>query len=114
MFNTNNLNGALYPLHSHINHSCQPNAKAIDLKGRLSEINGFIFLSELIEVVARQDGIAQGDEVTVSYVNPEWPGQLRRDILKRDYGFDCHCQKCCADLVPQVKDGKEEYECKRI
>lgn len=40
MFNTNNLNGGLYLLHSHLNHSCQPNVKVIDTKGRLSQLSG--------------------------------------------------------------------------
>ena len=40
MFNTNNLNGALYPLHTHINHSCRPNSKAVDTKNKLSEVTG--------------------------------------------------------------------------
>ena len=40
MFNTNNLNGALYPLHTHINHSCEPNAKANDSPGRLADVSG--------------------------------------------------------------------------
>ena|SRR5436305_4101991 len=40
MFNTNNLNGALYLLHSHINHSCQPNSRTIDVKERLADLTG--------------------------------------------------------------------------
>ena len=38
MFNTNNLNGALYPLHTHINHSCRPNAKAVDTRNKFSDV----------------------------------------------------------------------------
>jgi hypothetical protein len=40
MFNTNNLNGALYPLHTHINHSCRPNAKAVDTRNKFSDVTG--------------------------------------------------------------------------
>ena len=48
-------------------------------------------------VVAKED-IAQGEEVTISYVDPSWPEELRRETLKRNYGFDCHCRVCLADL----------------
>jgi hypothetical protein len=34
----------------------------------------------------------------VSYVNPEWPGHLRREMLSRDYGFNCRCPKCTIEL----------------
>ena len=49
-------------------------------------------------MVAKEDGVAQGEEITISYVNPQWPGPLRREFLKRDYGFDCRCPKCDAEL----------------
>jgi len=45
-------------------------------------------------------------EVTISYVNPDWPGELRRQTLKRDYGFDCACEKCKEEL--DVEPGKLE------
>jgi hypothetical protein len=49
MFNTNNLNGALYPLHSHLNHSCKPNANATDVKGRRTEVTGKLLSTKLIK-----------------------------------------------------------------
>ena len=58
----------------------------------------------ITEVIATED-IREGDEITLSYVNPEWPGELRRETLKRDYGFDCHCNKC---LVETENDNKTE------
>lgn len=39
-----------------------------------------------------------GEEITISYVDPKWPTQLRRDTLKQDYGFDCRCQRCLVEL----------------
>jgi SET domain-containing protein len=54
-------------------------------------------------VIAKQD-IAEGEEITISYVDPEWPGHLRRDTLKRDYGFECHCPRC----VEELKNGNGE------
>jgi hypothetical protein len=38
--------------------------------------------------------IKPGEEVTISYVNPSWPAELRQDYLEREYGFECHCQRC--------------------
>ena len=58
----------------------------------------------ITEVIATED-IREGDEITLSYVNPEWPGELRRETLKRDYGFECHCKKC---LVETENDNKTE------
>ena len=40
------------------------------------------------------ENIPEGEEITLSYVNPEWPGELRRETLKKDYGFDCQCRRC--------------------
>jgi len=88
MFNTNNINGALYPLHTHINHSCSPNTKVVDTPGRLAEVNAFV----------QDNVIGPGEEITISYVDPTWPTISRRQTLKRDYGFECGCSRCVADL----------------
>ena len=106
MFNTNNLNGGLYLLHSHLNHSCQPNAKAVDVRGRLAELN-CIFPTyspsrdkmDSNKIVVVQEEIHEGEEITISYINPDWPGAIRRQTLKRDYGFDCRCKRCQAELL---------------
>ena len=34
------------------------------------------------------------EEIAISYVNPEWPVKVRKEALKRDYGFECQCKKC--------------------
>src|SRR5271163_4858452 len=96
MFNTNNLNGTLFPLHTHLNHSCEPNAKAIDTPGRLADVSGrTAFLSNVLtKVVSLARTIEPDEEITVSYVNPEWPVTVRKEALKRDYGFECQCKKC--------------------
>jgi len=56
----------------------------------------FGHVQRLMKVVAKED-IVSGDEITISYVDPSWPGELRRETLKRNYGFDCQCQVCLAD-----------------
>jgi hypothetical protein len=60
-----------------------------------------LFWIWLIEVMAMENDIEEGDEITVSYVDPTWPRELRRQTLKRDYGFDCNCAKCQHDLESQ-------------
>jgi hypothetical protein len=57
-------------------------------------------------VIAAED-IPKGEEITLSYVNPEWPGELRRENLKRDYGFDCHCKKCLVETGNSNKTGND-------
>lgn len=51
-----------------------------------------------------KEDIGEMQEVTISYVNPEWPGELRRQTLKRDYGFDCACVKCKEELEVEKKE----------
>jgi len=48
-------------------------------------------------VVVRVD-IPEGEEVTISYVDPQWPKPVRRETLKRDYGFECRCERCLAEM----------------
>ena len=112
MFNTNNLNGALYTLYSHINHSCLPNSRAIDTWGRLGELSGMLSFDGVNSVIAGEKEIGEGEEVTVSYVDVSSQGELRRDHLKKDYGFMCHCPRCAQEEskdkeIKTRKDGND-------
>jgi hypothetical protein len=51
-----------------------------------------------MEVIAKDTGIKEGEEITIAYVDPSWPRDLRRETLKRDYGFDCRCTRCEEEL----------------
>ena len=51
-----------------------------------------------------KEDIAEMQEITISYVNPDWPGELRRQTLKRDYGFDCSCDKCKEEIELEQAD----------
>ena len=44
MYNTNNLNGGLFLLHSHLNHSCAPNARVINVRRRAAELTGTLLI----------------------------------------------------------------------
>lgn len=77
--------GGLYVLHSHINHSCAPNVSVrhLDQRTALSRIT----------LLARRD-IAPGEELLITYVNPELPLEQRRRQLM-EWGFGkCMCERC--------------------
>lgn len=77
--------GGLYTLHSHLNHSCKPNCSVRHLHKPTA-------LSR-ITVIAKR-AIAPGEELTISYVNPELPYRSRQDELKA-WGFgSCKCERC--------------------
>jgi SET domain-containing protein len=60
-------------------------------------------------VVAADKEIAEGEEITISYVDVNWPGELRREHLKRDYGFTCQCPRCFEDEVTEkAKEDKDK------
>ncbi|KAF8262748.1 SET domain-containing protein [Lactarius quietus] len=77
--------GGLYTLHSHLNHNCRPNVSVrhVDQRTSLSRI----------AIVAKRD-IAVGEELLVTYVDPEL-GVRRRRIQLGAWGFgECMCERC--------------------
>jgi len=44
--------------------------------------------------------IKAGEEITKSYVNTLLPREKRKEILRKNYGFECDCQACAAALRP--------------
>ena len=86
--------GGLYILHSHVNHNCSPNVSVrhFDQRTALSRIT----------LVAKRD-IAPGEELFITYVNPELPVEQRRRALL-EWGFGrCACERC-------VKEERERKE----
>lgn len=87
---------AVFPLVSGINHSCDPNCEVAYV-----EDNG-------VMIVARRP-IAAGEELTISYVDPEMDDEDRREELEETYGFECACSKCAPEPAPasaKKKGGK--------
>ena len=89
--------GGLYTLHSHLNHSCRPNASVRHLDQRTA-------LSRITIVTKRP--IKKGEELLISYVNPELRYETRQSELQ-GWGFgSCRCERC----LEEEKQVKEEPE----
>lgn len=73
-----------YAVQSTINHSCIPNAKAVCLPNSQLEV---LALSSL----------PAGAEVLLSYIDEEGAGREERQVMLRDYGFVCKCERCEAE-----------------
>jgi hypothetical protein len=89
--------GALYTLHSHLNHSCSPNVSVrhLDQRTALSRIT----------VIAKCN-IAAGEELVVTYVDPSLGVRERRSQLGA-WGFgQCECKRCIKEK--EEKSGERE------
>ncbi|KAI0697799.1 hypothetical protein BC835DRAFT_737993 [Cytidiella melzeri] len=77
--------GGLYVLHSHVNHSCDPNISVRHLDQRSA-------LSRITMVALRN--IEPGEELFITYTNPGMPLESRRQHLL-EWGFGlCDCSRC--------------------
>ncbi|KAF9873006.1 hypothetical protein CkaCkLH20_09516 [Colletotrichum karsti] len=77
-------NRAVLPAISRINHDCHANAYLRLLRSKLAGT-----------ILAQRD-IAEGEEITISYISPELTRERRRKMLKKEFGFECSCAKCAA------------------
>ncbi|KAG6888562.1 hypothetical protein C0992_008191 [Termitomyces sp. T32_za158] len=89
--------GGLYTLHSHLNHSCTPNVSVRHNDRRTA-------LSRITMIAKRS--IVAGEELFVTYVNPEMDVRRRRRELQA-WGFgECSCVRC----LQEAKHMKPEDE----
>ncbi|KAL3935502.1 MAG: hypothetical protein SGBAC_008989 [Bacillariaceae sp.] len=84
---------AVYPLGALLNHSCQPNCILRYCYCHDSK-NGNRKAPPILEIVASRF-IPKGEELTHSYVELVQPRKVRQERLQSNYGFECHCQRCC-------------------
>ncbi|KAI7817890.1 hypothetical protein BX661DRAFT_125849, partial [Kickxella alabastrina] len=63
------------------NHACLPNAS-------------FVYSAGGRQVVRALRDIAEGDEVTLAYIDGLKPRSERRKTLEAVYFFTCHCERC--------------------
>lgn len=76
---------SMYKVSSLFNHSCDPNI------GSTSPI-----LSNRLKWIALRP-IKKGEEILNSYVQTEHPYDVRQQLLKDHYKFECQCSKCKAE-----------------
>ncbi len=78
--------GHVYDVTSRINHSCDFNA-AIVSTGSVSQTK---------QIVKAACKIQPNDEINISYLGSYTYADLcqRRQLLRRDKFFDCHCERC--------------------
>ena len=91
--------GGLYILHSHLNHSCTPtlSVRHLDQRTALSRIT----------VIARRN-IAAGEELFITYVNPDLPlEQRRRNLMEWGFG-KCVCERCQREEREHKEKGEVE------
>ncbi|KAJ7585251.1 hypothetical protein C8J56DRAFT_862870 [Mycena floridula] len=87
--------GGLYVLHSHLNHSCAPNisVRHLDQRNALSKIT----------MLALKD-IEVGEELFITYVNPDSGLKWRRGELEA-WGFgQCQCPRCVEEAKTYVEE----------
>ena len=91
--------GGLYALHSHLNHSCEPNVSVRHLDQRIALAR--------ITVIAKRD-IRVGEELLVTYVNPQVPYRVRQNELQA-WGFGiCTCPRCIKEARKSKDDNDRE------
>ncbi|KAJ7756313.1 hypothetical protein B0H16DRAFT_1826906 [Mycena metata] len=88
--------GGLYTLHSHLNHTCEPNVSVrhLDQRRALARIT-----------VKALVNIEPGQELLITYVNPAAGYGERRPALEA-WGFICQCPRC----VEEGRDWKPPEE----
>lgn len=88
--------GGLYVLHSHLNHSCEPNlsVRHLDQRSALARIT----------VLAKR-AVPRGEELTITYVDPSLPVAQRRQRLL-EWGFGpCECARCVREVEETAEKG---------
>ncbi|CAL8321961.1 unnamed protein product [Lota lota] len=98
----------LFPNLCLVNHDCWPNCTVILNHGKYSAVNSALHSKRRIELRALEK-IAEGVELTVSYVDFLNLSTERQRMLKKQYHFNCTCQHCSQqikdDLMMAAKDG---------
>ncbi|GFH10530.1 SET and MYND domain-containing protein [Haematococcus lacustris] len=76
----------MYLAASLVNHSCEPNLDVV-----------FPRNNSTLALRAARD-ISRGEQLTISYLDPEMHVAARQRQLHFAYGFTCQCQRCAEEL----------------
>ena len=79
-----------------INHSCDPNCFATSGASTLR--------------IETQQAVAQGEELTIAYVDTNLPRSARQKHLRACYHFDCACTRCVLEASASAPRQKLSYK----
>ncbi|KAI1900135.1 hypothetical protein AGOR_G00046900 [Albula goreensis] len=99
----------LFPNLCLVNHDCWPNCTVILNHGNQSAVNTLFHSQRRIELRALGK-IAEGEEVTVAYVDFLNLSTERQRLLKQQYFFDCTCDHCTNHVKDDIMMGGLETE----
>uniref|UniRef100_A0A3Q2QYQ3 [histone H3]-lysine(4) N-trimethyltransferase n=1 Tax=Fundulus heteroclitus TaxID=8078 RepID=A0A3Q2QYQ3_FUNHE len=99
----------LFPNLCLVNHDCWPNCTVILNHGSQSAVNTIFHSQRRIEL-RPLDKIAEGEELTVAYVDYINLSTERQRLLKTQYFFDCTCEHCTNKTHDDMKMGGREVE----
>jgi len=85
---------SLYPSASYFNHSCEPNCEVFET-------------GSILSIHPTRD-IAEGDEVTIAYIDTKQTLHARRQQLHDTYFFHCQCTRCVREEATDTTGGGEE------
>jgi hypothetical protein len=93
---------AFFPRLAFANHDCDPNAEAdeevVEAEAADAAPSRFAY-----SLMARR-AIAEGEEVTISYVPRAWPLARRRGALSSTFDFDCDCARCAREAAEEAAE----------
>ena len=79
------------------NHDCMPSASST------------VAADGMVTLTALRD-IAEGEEVTISYIDATQPVEERRKTLMAHYGFECRCGRCVEENRRELKQRMKERD----
>eukprot|EP00928_Gymnodinium_smaydae_P031827 TRINITY_DN23234_c0_g1_i3.p1 TRINITY_DN23234_c0_g1~~TRINITY_DN23234_c0_g1_i3.p1 ORF type:complete len:482 (-),score=119.45 TRINITY_DN23234_c0_g1_i3:191-1636(-) len=82
------IGAGVFPLGASLNHSCAPNC-LLTYTLRPGQTP--------MQTIRAMEHVAEGDELTHSYVELAYPAWKRQALLRESYGFDCACTLCAGD-----------------
>ena len=82
---------ALYVLLCRCNHSCNPNTR-----------KQFAPSDGRVQVFANTT-IKEGSEIFSGYAGLNMPVSARRELLRKKYAFECHCERCRHELAAEAR-----------